>query len=113
MLRIFLQFKTLILDEVGQMEGFMRLLMKHRNGVPWTPDEKQALSGHLHKMAKSVPVLIIFTLPGGLFFLPALAWFLDRRKNQAERRAASDLTGERRAALPLLGKEPSGKSNNT
>jgi len=88
-----LQIKSMLLNEAVQMEGFMRLLMKRRNGSPWTVEERRALSGHLNAMAKAVPVVIVFSLPGGMVLLPALAWFLDRRRDKIRRlKAAAELS---------------------
>ncbi len=89
--RLFLPMKSLLLDEALQVEGFMRILMKRRNGSPWTTEERRALAGHLNSMAKAVPALLIFSLPGGIILLPILAWFIDRRQDKARRaRAAID-----------------------
>jgi hypothetical protein len=83
----------MLLNEVVQIEGFMRLLMKRRNGNPWTVEERRALAQHLNALAKAVPALIIFSLPGGMVLLPALAWFLDRRRDKIRRlRAAAELS---------------------
>jgi hypothetical protein len=89
----YIQIKSMLLNEVVQIEGFMRLLMKRRNGNPWTVEERRALAQHLNALAKAVPALIIFSLPGGMVLLPALAWFLDRRRDKIRRlRAAAELS---------------------
>jgi hypothetical protein len=36
----------------------------------------------LKSVAASLPMLAVFTLPGGMLFLPLLAWHLDRRKRK-------------------------------
>ncbi len=83
--RLFLQMKSMLLHEALQVEGFMRLLMKRRNGSPWTAEERRALAGHLNAMAKAMPALLIFSLPGGMILFPVLAWFMDRRQDEARR----------------------------
>jgi len=75
------KFKAIILTEISHIQGFMQLLMKPRNGMPWSVEDRAAILVHLKHLAKSLPVLVIFTLPGGSLLLPLLAWFLDRRKN--------------------------------
>jgi hypothetical protein len=76
------RWKKVILDEISQVDGLMRLLMKNRNGAPWNVTEKEALTGHLRALAQGIPFLIVFSLPGGMFLLPLLACFLDRRKDK-------------------------------
>ncbi len=59
----------------------MQLLMKERNtGERWTRKELREIRSHLRTMCKLVPALVVFLLPGGLFFLPVLAEALDRRR---------------------------------
>jgi hypothetical protein len=73
--------RNLILPHVLAIHGLMRLLMKVRNtGEPWTPEERREIRSHLWGIARLVPILIVFLLPGGLLFLPILAEVLDRRK---------------------------------
>jgi hypothetical protein len=79
---ILVPLKKMVLDQVTTVEGLMRLLMKERNGVPWTPDDKTQLCGHLRTLAASLPALAVFSLPGGALLLPALAWLVDRRKKK-------------------------------
>lgn len=74
--------RALTLSEVQNIQGFMQLLMKPRNGLPWTPADKQSLLLHLRRMGRTLPFLALFTLPGGSLLLPLLAWFLDRRKRR-------------------------------
>jgi hypothetical protein len=74
------ELKAIILVEISHIQGFMQLLMKPRNGMPWSVEDRAAILGHLRHLARSLPVLLIFTLPGGSLLLPILAWFLDRRK---------------------------------
>jgi hypothetical protein len=72
--------RKLILSHVLAIGGLMRLLMKVRNtGEPWTPDERREIHSHLRSVARLVPILTVFLLPGGLLLLPILAEVLDRR----------------------------------
>lgn len=72
--------RNLILSNVLAIQGLMRLLMKVRNsGEPWSPEERREIRSHLRSIARLVPILIVFLLPGGLLFLPILAEILDRR----------------------------------
>jgi hypothetical protein len=91
------ELKAIILAEISHIQGFMQLLMKPRNGMPWSAEDRAAILLHLKHLAKTLPVLVIFTLPGGSLLLPLLAWFLDRRRNPnqpAENSAASVVSAE-------------------
>jgi hypothetical protein len=75
--------RTFILNEVLEVKGLMRLLMKTRNtDEKWTKDEIKEIKGHLKNISKIVPVIIIFLLPAGTLLLPILAEVLDRRKTR-------------------------------
>jgi hypothetical protein len=55
--------------------------MKTRNtDDKWTREEKIEIKRHLKNIAKIIPAVAIFSLPGGSFLLPVLAEVLDRRK---------------------------------
>lgn len=69
-----------VLGELLSARGVMPLLMKARNGDPWTPAEKEALLDTLRRMAHLSPYLILLLLPGSVLFLPLYAWWLDRRR---------------------------------
>lgn len=69
-----------ILAELVATRGLMPLLMKARNGGQWTPVEKEEILGHLRRMAHLSPYLVALLLPGSMLFLPAYAWWLDRRR---------------------------------
>jgi hypothetical protein len=71
-----------LLHEVLEVRGLMPLLMKQRNGVPWTPQERQQLKERLHALSKLSPYLVVLALPGSLLMLPLLAWWLDRRRSR-------------------------------
>ncbi|MFN8009293.1 MAG: hypothetical protein U0V70_20155 [Terriglobia bacterium] len=75
-----LKLKAIGLEDLYHIQGFMHLLMKPRNGMRWTTEDKQELRTHLMSLAESLPYLAVFSLPGGLLLLPLLARILDRRK---------------------------------
>ena len=67
--------------EVLAIKGLMQLLMKTRNtDEKWTREEKKEIKSHLKNIAKIMPAIALFSLPGGSFLLPVLAEVLDRRK---------------------------------
>jgi hypothetical protein len=74
------RLKVMTLAEISHIQGLMQLLMKPRNGKPWSAEDKRAILFHLRHLARSLPVMAIFSLPGGSLLLPLLAWFLDRRQ---------------------------------
>ena len=79
--RLILSNKKAILMEVLSIKGLMQILMKTRNtDEKWTSEEKKEIKGHLKNIAKIIPAVAIFSLPGGAFLLPLLAEVLDRRK---------------------------------
>jgi hypothetical protein len=70
-----------LVSEFAQVSGLMPLLMKRRNGRIWTPDDRAELGRHLRRLSNLSPYLAVLILPGGLLMLPALAWWLDRRRS--------------------------------
>ncbi len=79
--RLILVNKEAILMEVLAVKGLMQLLMKIRNtDEKWTREEKKEIKRHLKNIAKIIPAVVIFVLPGGSFLLPVLAEALDRRR---------------------------------
>ena len=81
--KLLLKNKELIFNEAQQMQGFLQLLFKQRNTeLKWQKEEKQQLKNHLKRLSLYIPILIIFTLPGGSLLLPVLAEILDRRKTR-------------------------------
>jgi hypothetical protein len=72
--------RTQLLEEMTQMRDLMPLLMKQRNGYHWTTDDRQHIREHLRHLARISPYIILFVAPGGLFLLPIMAWWLDRRR---------------------------------
>jgi hypothetical protein len=81
--RLIIVNKEAILMEVLAIRGLMQLLMKTRNtDEKWTREEKKEIKTHLINIAKIIPAVAIFALPGGSFLLPMLAEALDRRKTR-------------------------------
>ena len=64
------------------VESLVGVLMKRRNGKPWTREEKTFLRAELSTLARWVPALLLFLLPGSVALLPIYAWLLDRRKGE-------------------------------
>lgn len=71
-----------LLSEIAQIRGLMPLLMRRRNNLRWTLAERAELRGHLRRLSVISPYLMCFVMPGGLALLPALAWWLDRRRQR-------------------------------
>lgn len=69
-----------MLAEMSQVRGLMPLLMKPRNKMRWTREDKQELKQHLRRLSRMSPYIAVIVLPGGFAMLPALAWWLDRRR---------------------------------
>ena len=69
-----------VLGEVVQITGLMPLLMKPRNRQKWTPDDKRQIVDHLRRLSMVSPYLAVLVMPGSFVVLPALAWWLDRRR---------------------------------
>jgi hypothetical protein len=81
--------KNRMRQELGKIKGAIPLLMKPRNGEKWTAQDRQAMQ-HMLRAASSVyPYLIIWALPGSIVILPFLAWHLDARRKDRERKAAA------------------------
>jgi len=69
--------------EVLSIRGLMQLLMKTRNTEEkWTREEKKEIKRHLRNIAKIIPAVAIFSLPGGPFLLSIFTEALDRRKTR-------------------------------
>ncbi len=81
--RLILVNKQAILMEVLSIKGLMQLLMKIRNtDEKWTGEEKKEIVRHLKNIAKTIPSIAIFSLPGGSLLLPILVEILDRRRTR-------------------------------
>jgi hypothetical protein len=74
--------RRFLTGEIAQVRGLMPLLMKRRNGERWTQEDKQELSGHLRPLSSISRYLVVLAMPGGVLLLPALAWWLDRRRSR-------------------------------
>src|SRR3989304_5891339 len=74
--------KKYLLNEVLLVKGLMQLLMKPRNKQRWTPEDRAELRVHLRRLSNIRPYLIVLAMPGSFLMLPALAWWLDRRRNR-------------------------------
>jgi len=74
--------KRHLLNEILQVRGLMPLLMKQRNKGKWTAEDKAELRVHLRRLSNLSPYLVVLAMPGSFVLLPALAWWLDRRRNR-------------------------------
>ncbi len=74
--------KKHVLNEILQVKGLMPLLMKPRNKQPWTPEDRAELRVHLRRLSNISPYLVVLAMPGSFLLLPALAWWLDRRRGR-------------------------------
>jgi hypothetical protein len=73
-----------ITRELAKVKGLMPLLMKRRNGGSWTVDERHELIEQLHALAHLSPYMFVLAMPGSVLLLPALAWWLDRRRQNRD-----------------------------
>ncbi len=69
-----------LVSELAAVRGLMPLLMKPRNGNRWSMAERVELQQRLRALAHASPYLLALVLPGSFVALPALAWWLDRRR---------------------------------
>jgi len=70
-------------SRLGQVHDLVRVLMKPRNGTPWSAEDRAFLREGLRTLARWTPGFVLFLLPGGFVLLGAYAWLLDRRRGQA------------------------------
>lgn len=70
-----------IRSELNQVRGLIPLLMKRRNGEQWSRDERASLLRDLRALSNLSPYLIPILMPGGIFMLPLIAYWMDRRRN--------------------------------
>jgi hypothetical protein len=75
-----------VLGEVAQITDLMPLLMKPRNRQSWTAEDKDQIVAHLRRLSVVSPYLVVMVMPGSFFVLPALAWWLDRRRQNIQRK---------------------------
>ena len=71
-----------LLAEMVQVKGLMPLLMKPRNKMEWSREDKDELKAHLRRLSHLSPYLVVIVMPGGFAMLPILAWWLDRRRQR-------------------------------
>lgn len=69
-----------LLEECMKVKGLLPLLMKQRNKQRWTAEDRAELRVHVRRISSLSPYLVVLVMPGGFFVLPALAWWLDRRR---------------------------------
>ena len=74
-----------IRDEISQTRGLMPLLMKPRNHQKWSSEDRTLLAQHLKRISRLSPYLAVLVMPGGFLALPAVAWWLDRRRGGRRR----------------------------
>lgn len=74
--------RKFMITELSQVKGLMPLLMKPRNKQKWTAQDKAELRAQLKRLSNLSPYLVALVMPGGFAVLPALAWWLDRRRGQ-------------------------------
>lgn len=73
-----------VVNEIGQVRGLLPLLMKQRNLHRWTAEDRMELREHLLRLSRLSPYMIVLAAPGGIFFLPLMAWWLDRRRRHRD-----------------------------
>ena len=89
--KLVLANKEAVLAEIVSIRGLMKLLMKTRNtDEKWTREEKKEIKGHLRNIARIIPALAIFSIPGGTILLPILAEALDRRRTRRLKKQGGD-----------------------
>ena len=71
-----------VLAELTQVKGLMPLLMKRRNRGTWTPAELAEIRAKLSRLGGLSWYVAVLLMPGGFFALPAVAWWLDRRRER-------------------------------
>ena len=99
--RLCATWRAVALQEVLEIRGLMRLLMKPRNNeATWTAAEKAELIGHLKEISRTLPMVALFCLPGGSLLLPIFATLLDRRRTRRVEPEASRLDMGKQPELP-------------
>jgi hypothetical protein len=71
-----------VLAELTQVKGLMPLVMKRRNRGTWTSADLAEIRAKLARLGGLSWYLAVLLLPGGFFALPAVAWWLDRRRER-------------------------------
>lgn len=76
-------------DELVRIKGAWPLLMKERRGGKWTDEDKAQLKQMVRSASAVSPYLFVWAIPGSMALLPFLAWYLDRQRIRARKRAAA------------------------
>jgi hypothetical protein len=76
--------RKFVLDELARVKGLMPLLMKRRNRAKWTSEDLAEIRVHFTRLRGLSPYLAALLLPGGFFALPAVGWWLDRRRERRD-----------------------------
>src|SRR6185503_4259298 len=71
-----------LVSEMVQVKGLMPVLMKRRNKQQWSREDIAEIRAQLRRLSRISPYLVVMVMPGGLMVLPALAWWLDRRRQR-------------------------------
>jgi len=74
--------RKFLLAELVQVKGLMPVLMKRRNKQQWSPEDLAEIRAQLQRISNLSPYLVVIVMPGGFAMLPALAWWLDRRRQR-------------------------------
>ncbi len=74
--------KLRVREEIALIPGLMALLMKPRNGLKWTQEERAQLRAQLRSLSRLSIYLALATLPFTSATLPLVAWWLDRRQQR-------------------------------
>lgn len=83
--------KRRVLDEMGEVRGLIPLLIKSQSQQPLTRADKVKLRRQVKRIYRLCPYLLLLVVPGGLIALPALAWWLDRRRLRASPQNAGSI----------------------
>jgi hypothetical protein len=67
---------------MGQVRGLLPLLMNQRNRQGWSVEDKALLIVYLRQISHISRYLVVLAIPGGLIMIPALSWWLDRRRRR-------------------------------
>ena len=77
--------RRFLVAEMVKTKGLLPVLMKRRNKQRWTPEDRAEIRAHLERLSRLSPYLVVVVMPGGFAILPALAWWLDRRRQRRAR----------------------------
>lgn len=79
--------KQRVREEIRQVPGLMTLLMKPRNGQKWTAAERTELRTQFRRLSRLSLYLTTAALPGTIFTLPLIAWWLEQRRKKRDNAA--------------------------